>query len=77
MREIHKACSIKNRPADIQLIQSANFSKFCDPVPFEPETKDLVSGMYLSRGHVETLLADCQNLKAGGGELNTGQRRGA
>ncbi|MEV4056769.1 hypothetical protein AB0J55_36655 [Amycolatopsis sp. NPDC049688] len=58
MREIDKACMVDNRPADIQLMQAATFFKFCDPVPFEAGTQDLVPGMYLSRKHVETLLED-------------------
>jgi hypothetical protein len=61
MREIDKACTVNNRPADIQLMQSATFFKFCDPVPFEPGTQELVPGMYLSREHVETLLEHGQN----------------
>lgn len=72
MREIDKVCSIKNRPADIQLMQSATFFKFCDPVPFEPGTQDLVPGMYLSREHVETLLADGQRPEGRGRKIDYG-----
>ncbi|MFE5501661.1 hypothetical protein ACFQ73_03810 [Amycolatopsis japonica] len=72
MREIDKACSVDYRPADIQLIRSATFFKFCDPVPFEPGTQDLVPGMYLAREHVEALLADGQPAKSRGRRIDYG-----
>ncbi|KAA5828448.1 hypothetical protein F1721_28850 [Saccharopolyspora hirsuta] len=56
MRTIDDACKTNVRHDDIHLIQSATFFKFCDPVPFDPGTQDLVPGMYLSREHVEALM---------------------
>ncbi|WP_439659344.1 hypothetical protein ACSHWB_44350 [Lentzea sp. HUAS TT2] len=55
MSKIDDACGVSSEVSDIRLTRSATFFKFCEPVPFEAGTLDLVPGMYLSREHVEEL----------------------
>jgi hypothetical protein len=57
MREIDNACGESGDVSDIRLTRSATFFKFCEPLPFERGTVDLVPGMYLSRDHVEAVMA--------------------